>query len=372
MAGIRLRNRRWYIYWQDGPRKLERPIGDLPRYATEREARAHERDAIAFKRTFERVHGAGGLTLPGAVTVDEALTEFLAEKRLKKAPATAKQYEKHAKHFRRLLRVDRKLDEILPAAIRNYHAKRAKEASRVTADKELVSLGTFWSWAEGQHYARRGESPVDAVEPFGDAPTEKEPCPKPVLVSFLRALRADLVDRVHPHDRHARQLVIDVLRTLWRTGIRPGELCRIEPSDVDLKLGAFRVRATRQKGGPRWVVLPACLVRLFRRRLALKQAFVFANSGGLCAYDALYKFRTDWLKLHPEHEPAAFHRFRHALSTRAEDAGLEDGLRSRGLLGHRTVQTSERYTHRQIERLRRALATIEEFERMQRRSRPAK
>ena len=352
MATIYPRGPRWWISWRAGGRSHARSLG------AEVRTRA---DAAAAKRELERELAKGALLIPGTPTLGSVIEDFVRAKERKKSPATAIYYRKHAGHFRRLLPIGRAIGEIRPAVIDGYLRRRAEEASPATANKERTTLAVLWKWAMRQGLA--ATSPVLATEPYPVDPVERAPCPRAMYIAFLLDLRTEIRTSGRWNERHIRRLYADAIRALWWTGLRLGELCRLTPADVDVDHAAIRVRSAPNKGGARWLSLPARLRPLFRRRISRGAATVWSTSEGRPAYNALMLFWRRWLEARPEYAGLSSHAFRHAYASRAEAAGVDPVLRSRGLLGHATIQMTAHYSHREVEQLRAAQAAIEAHER---------
>ena len=355
MASVWPKKNRWHLGWMDPAtgRQKSRSLG--PKVRTRAEAEVYKRQA-------ERELESGGLRLPGVALLGDVIDDFCAAKRAMREEATAKTYEKHAKHFRRLLPIGARIDLVTPAQLRAYMATRREEASAVTANKERTTLAVLWRWARLEKLTR--ENPVEAVPAFEVEKSEPEPCPESVYLDCVATARREARDRrAHPREdeRYWRTLFADALETLWWTGIRMGELCRIDTSleGLDLEAGWFLRRATPRKGGNRPLPIPREVSAIFRRRAALVKdgGPLFGTADGGSAYGALYLARRRWLAEHrgpdgkPLHAAAKFHRLRHAHEDRARAAGIDPVLRSKAK-GHKSVTMTGHYSHPDLAELR--------------------
>jgi integrase/recombinase XerD len=138
-----------------------------------------------------------------------------------------------------------------------------------------------------------------------------------------------------------------LFETAYATGMRLGELTRLLITDIDSKRMVIRVDQGKGRKD-RYVMLSASLLETLRGywRQARPKGYLFPGDGGKrplshsSAQKAFgrAKFAAGIAK------PVSFHTLRHSFATHL----LEDGVNVRtiqSLLGHRSLQTTERYTH---------------------------
>jgi site-specific recombinase XerD len=153
-------------------------------------------------------------------------------------------------------------------------------------------------------------------------------------VSRLLAAAASLRDRA-------------LLETGYATGMRVREVTRLLITDLDS--GRMAIRVDQGKGRKdRYVMLSQSLLETLRAywRESKPKVFLFPGLGGtkpLCVSAAQKAFgrarRQAGIK-----KPVSFHTLRHSFATHL----IENGTSVRtiqALLGHRSLQTTERYTH---------------------------
>lgn len=378
---------RWEIAWREGGRTIFRTLG------AEVVTRADAEAASAFQKQELETRPAAA-PVPGLKRLHGALDAWVEDREARgRAASTITGYKNHVRKLKALL-PDVRLADVTTEMIDEYLARRQrgtaklKKVGAATADKERVTLGSFFAWAIRRKRWLRPPSPVEAIEPLDYESEERLPCAREDLVRLLQAIHRELPRGAvkksrrtvaHERDRradeiHALRLFQAVLRILWATGLRVGEVCRWRDDDLrlDEEIPAVRVRAPKNKGGKRWVPIPRGLVRLFRRwaarSVALRAPVVFCTHEGKPARAALDEVRSGWNERHPTKDDAkapGFHSLRHALATRGDEAGLDERALSRGLLGHTSRDTTARYVHRQLRPLVEAQNALKAAERAQ-------
>lgn len=329
------------------------------------------RDAVAAARSIEHAVKVERAPIPGLVVAVDALDAWLDDREARRSPATAIYYRKHARAWTEGLPLSGPLSGLTPSRLAAYLLARSKVASKQTADKERTSLSAWLSWCR-----KRGliaANPVEAVDRFGAAPAEREPVSAAEVADVLRKLWAARRDATEDRTIHALGELCAAYRLLWHTGQRIGQLCALQSEHVDLELWAAAIVDTKRKiVKTRVLPIPGPVRRLARRLLARGFPTLLATRDGFPAQNSLRLTLAAWRKTHPEAVGLIFHGFRHAYASRSEDAGLDPVLRSRGLLGHETIQMTARYSHRVLEQLRAAQDLIASSERASRRAAVAK
>ena len=189
-----------------------------------------------------------------------------------------------------------------------------------TINRYLASLSGAFKWA-----AERPERGFGAI-PLIIWPWQPEKPPSKPVFTY------DVEDKLLEHFKGTHMAV--VLLVLMETGMRIGELCKLEPQDLwgDVWL---RLRDTKN-GDDRDVDVSPDLWKALRGLL---------TTGGLPPYHrinaAFHKARKA-LGIDPRY---VLHCFRHTAATRLAEAGTPDTNAMR-LLGHRAVVTYQRYAHK--------------------------
>jgi site-specific recombinase XerD len=168
---------------------------------------------------------------------------------------------------------------------------------------------------------------------------QKPPSRLPVVlndeeVSRLLAAAVSLRDRA-------------LLETAYATGMRVSEVTRLLITDLDS--GRMAIRVDQGKGRKdRYVMLSQSLLETLRAywRESKPKLFLFPGVGGkkpLCVSAAQKAFDRARLQAGIR-KPVSFHTLRHSFATHLIESGTS--VRTiQALLGHRSLQTTERYTH---------------------------
>lgn len=138
-----------------------------------------------------------------------------------------------------------------------------------------------------------------------------------------------------------------LLEMAYATGMRLGEVTHLLVRDIDS--GRMVIRIDQGKGRKdRYVMLSASLLRTLREywRTSKPRLYLFPGLGGkkpLCDSGAQKAFNRARDRAGIK-KRVSFHTLRHSFATHL----LEDGVnvrRIQALLGHRSLETTERYTH---------------------------
>lgn len=344
----------WYHFLHDGQHVQRSTKQGNPRVARQIEA--------AFRTALAK--GEVGITerkkAPG---FKAAMRSFLAwsEQQHKRHPATARRYRVSSaailSHFG-----DQPIDRITPDDVERFKAARAMEYKTVkgkekgtrkrtgrrimpaTVNRELACFKALFNHAIKSDLAVR--NPVSRV-------------------AFLTEQNEQT--RVLSFDEQARYLAAatpllrDVATLMLETGMRPEEVYRIQPENVNLA-GAFLFNPYgKTKAARRRVPLTATARNVLTRRMAgLETPFLFP-----CDTDAARPVP----KVNNAHDravkaskvaPFRLYDLRHTWATRAAEAGI-DLVTLAALLGHSKIQMVLRYAHPTQEHQARSVERMEQF-----------
>lgn len=138
-----------------------------------------------------------------------------------------------------------------------------------------------------------------------------------------------------------------LFETAYATGMRLSEVTRLLITDIDSTRMVIRVDQGKGRKD-RYVMLSASLLETLRAywRQARPKRYLFPGGGGErpLSHSAVQKTFGRAKLAAGITKPVSFHTLRHSFATHL----LEDGVNVRtiqALLGHRSLQTTERYTH---------------------------
>jgi integrase/recombinase XerD len=151
-----------------------------------------------------------------------------------------------------------------------------------------------------------------------------------------------------------------LLETLYSTGVRVGELRRLTLQDVDTEERTMRVLLGKGRKD-RYLPLTRAAASALERYLAQGRAALAAgknvqqlflsNAGGPVHPHTVYRILTRWASEARIKKPVTTHTFRHSLATHLLKGGA-DIRHIQKLLGHASLQSTERYTRVEIQDLK--------------------
>ena len=129
------------------------------------------------------------------------------------------------------------------------------------------------------------------------------------------------------------------------TGMRRGELVKLKWSDIDFNIGTACLKTTKN-GEPRIVPIPRVALDMLKTYRVVGNEYIFKSE----KVNKPFVFQKHWLKCLEESgvENFRFHDLRHDAASTLARAGatlLEIGV----ILGHKSVQTTQRYAHLSID-----------------------
>jgi integrase len=251
-----------------------------------------------------------------------------------KAPGYADKFESHFRcHWRHRWQ---RIVDLDGQAIERYKVERTEAGiSSVTLHKELVTISRFLRWAvKAGHLAERPQ--FDRVKPISDyAVPYRAP-------DQMRELLAALPDaKAHPK----RCPVREFYTVQWAQALRPGEVCTLRWSDVDLVSGTLTVRQSNDKAREGRTIALASESRAVLARLAKANPLPTSLVFGRVSYRRTLSDVAGDLGL------GVFtpHHLRHARLSELASA-TRDVAAVQYLAGHKSLLTTDRYVRSRTER----------------------
>lgn len=141
------------------------------------------------------------------------------------------------------------------------------------------------------------------------------------------------------------------------TGLRQGEILKLEWKDIDFQAESIHVRDTKS-GHNRFVPMNARVIEELKSLTRTKAArFVFPGEGATGHLVEIKRAWTTALKT-AGIKGFCFHDLRHTAGSRLAEAGAHPNT-IKEILGHRQLSTTERYMHASTEAKRAALAALD-------------
>jgi integrase/recombinase XerD len=152
-----------------------------------------------------------------------------------------------------------------------------------------------------------------------------------------------------------------ILETLYGTGMRVGELIKLRPEDVDTEGQLVRIiegKGRKDRNVPLTTAAARAIAAYLthgRPFLLRREPWLFLSERGKRLHRArVGGFVKAWAKAAGVKKNVSCHTFRHSMATHLL-RGRADIRQIQALLGHRSLSTTERYTHVEVSDLRRVI-----------------
>lgn len=241
---------------------------------------------------------------------------------------------------------------VTPARLREY-VTALHEAGYAPASisRRLASLRSFYRFAQ-----REGLADSNPARPLRNPRRQRK------LPHFLTTREIGRLLSAPPVDEAAGRRDRAILETIYSAGLRVSELTGLNEGDLDFGQGLIRVRGKgkRERLAPLGKYAIRALRRwLSQRRLASdetegRESPVFVNRfGRRLTTRSVARMLEKYIKLTGLDTRTSPHTLRHSFATHLLDAGAD--IRSvQELLGHKSLITTQIYTHVSTESLRQA------------------
>jgi integrase len=322
------------------------------------EARAGELTEVTVRKLFDDLLAGIGSKPLHSDTVREFFSSWLSGKELSVKTGTFRLYAKAVQRFVEFLgtRADKALSGITPREITAFrnHRHKAGGVAIGTLNLDLSVIRSVFSLARRQGLLLH--SPAEAVELPANRPQQRS-------VFSSEEIRA-LLSVASPEWR------ILILAGYF-AGIRLSDAAALRWDNVDLELGQITYKQTKTGGTVRIPIHPDLAAQL----LALAgsdnpHAYVCptlakTRTGGKAGLSNQFKGLMAQAGIDPEIVKTArnhfsrksFHSLRHSFASALANAGIGADVRMK-LVGHRSVEAHQRYTHFELETFRAAIAAL--------------
>lgn len=337
------RNGHWYLHIQINGKRVRKAIKEA---RTRQQAEKAER--ILRDEFYEKRFGDGGFRLFG---------DFVE-----------KSYKPYAKEHKRGYNVElsilnvliekfgkQRLIEITPEAVENFKRERKSEItkrgdvrSKSTVNRDVAVLSAVFNLAKD--YGEVKNNPVNKVKYYTSLNSRER-----VLSEFEEKV---LFNTIRDDVRFSRQIEI-----LLYTGMRRGELFKLEWRDIDLTEGFIKIRKeTTKTGKGRELPMLSNVRRIFQDLhneagdIVETSKIFIGSSWQATAFSTVFREVCSGLGW----KDLTVHSLRHTYSTRVEKFGV-GAFAHKTLLGHAKLTMTDRYTHISKETLKESMVGFENF-----------
>jgi len=315
----------------------------------------HKAEQIEAKRKTDLAEGHAGLRrkAPTPRFID-AVHQFLEWSSFKHKPKTHESHRMHCETLKRFF-PGKWVDQITPETVEQFRLSRLREKRRNAKDESTVSPTTV----------NRALETLRLIFNYLDmkSPTRKE--------MFSREEGQTRVVSVHEelaYFREASQPLRDIATIILQTGMRPGEVFRLEVRSLDFPHRTISNPTGKTKAATRTVPMTSEVFEILQRRS--KEAcgrWVFCSPAGPGRPEQPDRPIKSVRKAHDAALVRAaiqphfrLYDLRHTYATRAAQAGI-DVLTLSSLLGHTAVQMTSRYVHPTDQHKREAAQRLEAY-----------
>lgn len=240
------------------------------------------------------------------------------------------------------------LDEVDALTVRGYLARLHKKNRKSSIARKISALRTFFRYLVKHGVV--GDSPIDTVLTPKQDKTIPVYLPVDDMFRLLDSIKTDTLLGLRNRA---------IFETLYSAGIRISELAGLNLSHLDPSQRVIRVLG---KGGKERIVPVGAKavewIQLYRERLFRETGVPSENDGPLFLNNRKGRLTPRSIARILERLarecgitlPVSPHAFRHTYATHMLDAGAD--LRAvQELLGHKSLSTTQKYTHVSIDRL---------------------
>ena len=224
--------------------------------------------------------------------------------------------------------------------------ERGDSASTVNTD--LSALRTFFKYALARGLVDK--DPVHMIR----GPKKKKPLPQFVKESEIN----ELLDQTEWSDEYKDVRARTIIITLYEAGLRRSELIGLDDKDVDFE--AMQLKVTGKRNKQRIIPFGKEMAEQLKQYISCRdeqiekhsEALFLSKKGGRITESEVYLAVKTNLSKVTTLKKRSPHVLRHSFATAMlnHEAGLES---VKNLLGHKSLETTQIYTHTTFEQLKR-------------------
>ncbi len=337
------RNGHWHLSVTINGRRIRKAIKEA---RTKRQAEQAER--VLRDEIFEKRYGNGG---------QKFFTDFVENSYKPYAKEHKKGYYVELSILKVLVETfrNKRLIDIDTEAIEKFKRIRSSEItsrgvkrSKATVNRDVSVLSAVFNLAK--EFGDIKFNPVENVKYYTSLPSRER-----ILSEIEERI---LFKRISNDTEFSKQIEI-----LLYTGIRRGELFKLEWRDVDLNDGFINIRRETTKNGKSRIVPMLSNVKVIFENLLIEAGDVQETQRIFQGKQSqLGEFSAKFRKICSElgWKDLMVHSLRHTFSTRADKYKV-GAFAQKALLGHSKLTMTDRYTHISKETLKESLMNFENF-----------
>lgn len=337
------KKRSWYVHLQINGKKIRKVIKEA---RTEREAKKAER--VIISELFENRWGIGG---------QKNFTDFVETSYKPFAKEHKKGFYVELSTLKVLIEKFGKcrLCDITPEEVEKFKRQRTseitlrgKKRSRATVNREVAVLSAVFNLAK--NFGEIKENPVNKVKYYTNLPTRERILSEVEERILFKAIADDV-----PFSRK--------IEILLYTGMRRGELFKLEWRDIDFDEGYIYIRKGITKTDKaRAIPMLSNVQGIFEKlRNEVEEINNFERIFSGVASQA-NNFSHQFREICDElgWDDLTVHSLRHTFSTRADKLGMSP-FAQKALLGHSRITMTDRYTHPSRDTLKTNISSFESY-----------
>lgn len=327
----------FYIRYRKNGKNIEEPVGrqfqdDMtPARASQIRTRRIEGDELPNREKRNLGKGAGK-------TLQDVFLEYIEAKHLKSSTQ-----ERDKKRFNRWLGKYAQINpaDIIPKNFDDLIKEMKAEGKAPQTIKHVVGmLARLIKFS-----SEKGYSPALSVRP--DLPRINNEKTEDLKPEEIQKLMQAMDDDPHPCAGKMMKLAL-------YTGMRLGEICRLEWRDIDMEKGFISIRDPKAGKDKKIPLNDAASSLIESVAVTPRSPYIFPNEDGTQRKDIRDQARRirDAAGLPKDFRP--MHGLRHVFASTLASSGLVDMYTLQKLLTHSDPKTTQRYAHLRDEALKRA------------------
>jgi len=212
-----------------------------------------------------------------------------------------------------------------------------KESAISTKKREFATIKSFYKWMSRKRYCL---NPVDETINFGHGSSQPHFLQQEEFDKVMGFLNSE-------RDKNAtKNRDFMIVNTMRYSGFRKNEIINIQFEDIIINNGNTYIKVVRKGNKEQYIPIPECLVKDLKQYLKkynINSGYIFLNRGGNKLTPGYINKIFDNIK-----DKTGIYVFPHITRHSCATALLSDGVDVRliqELLGHESLNTTQKYTH---------------------------